>query len=139
MMDDAEIALVGMGTLAMPVKVAVRKLRAQGKKVGFVRVRWFRPFPTQELQEALAGVAAVGVIDRDFSFGSTFHSGVLANDLRSALYPANNRPKIVSFIAGLGGREVSAANVMDMTKTIFDAAEGVGPDTQDTYWIGARE
>jgi pyruvate ferredoxin oxidoreductase alpha subunit len=139
MMDDAEIALVGMGTMAMPIKVAVRKLRAQGKKVGFVRVRWFRPFPTPELQEALAGVQAVGVIDRDFSFGSAFHSGVLANDLRSALYPARNKPKIVSFIAGLGGREVSAANVMDMTKTVFAAAEGTGPDGQDTYWIGARE
>ena len=45
MMEDAEVALVGMGTLAMPVKVAVRKMRAQGRKVGFVRVRWFRPFP----------------------------------------------------------------------------------------------
>jgi len=139
MMDDAEVALVGMGTLSMPVKVAVRKMRAQGKKVGFVRVRWFRPFPTQELQEALAGVHAVGVIDRDFSFGSAFHSGVLANELRSALYPAKHRPRIVSFIAGLGGREVSAANVMDMTKTVFGAAEGAGPDAQDTYWIGARE
>jgi pyruvate ferredoxin oxidoreductase alpha subunit len=121
------------------VKVAVRKLRAQGKKVGFVRVRWFRPFPTPELQEALAGVHAVGVINRDFSFGSPFYSGVLANELRSALYPAKNRPRIVSFIAGLGGREVSTANVMDLTKTVFDAAEGVGADAQDTYWIGARE
>ncbi|MDX1487851.1 MAG: hypothetical protein R3268_06610, partial [Acidiferrobacterales bacterium] len=54
MMEDAEVAFVGMGTLAMPVKVAVRKLRQQGKKVGFVRVRWFRPFPTPELQDALS-------------------------------------------------------------------------------------
>ena len=138
MMDDAEIALVGMGTLAMPVKVAVRKLRAEGRKVGFVRVRWFRPFPTPELQQALAGVSAVGVIDRDFAFGSVLHSGVLANELRAALYGAANRPKIVSFIAGLGGREVSAANVIDMTKTVYAAAEGAGTEN-DTYWIGARE
>jgi pyruvate ferredoxin oxidoreductase alpha subunit len=138
MMDDAEIALVGMGTLAMPVRVAVRKLRAEGKKVGFVRVRWFRPFPTPELREALAGVKAVGVIDRDFAFGGVLQSGVLANELRAALYGASNRPKVVSFVAGLGGREVTTADVIDMTKSVYAAAEGAGTEN-DTYWIGARE
>jgi pyruvate ferredoxin oxidoreductase alpha subunit len=139
MMEDAEVALVGMGTLAMPVKVAVRKMREEGKKVGFLRVRWFRPFPTIELQEALSSVHAVGVIDRDYSFGSTFHSGALANELRSALYPLANRPKIVSFIAGLGGREVSTDNVIDITGRVFQAASDGGIDDQDTYWIGVRE
>ncbi len=139
MMEDAEVALVGMGTLAMPVKVAVRKMRQEGKKVGFLRVRWFRPFPTIELQGALSGVHAVGVIDRDYSFGSTFHSGALANELRSALYPLANRPKVVSFIAGLGGREVSTDNVIDITGRVFAAANGGEIDDQDTYWIGVRE
>ncbi len=123
----------------MPVKVAVRKMRAQGKKVGFVRVRWFRPFPTTELQEALSGMQAVGVIDRDYGFGSPFHSGVLATDLRSALYPVENRPKIISFVAGLGGREVSTDNVIDLTGMVFDAANGGGIDDQETHWIGVRE
>ncbi len=123
----------------MPVKVAVRKLREQGKKVGFVRVRWFRPFPTIELQEALSGVHAVGVIDRDYGFGSSFFSGVLANELRSALYPAAMRPTIVSFIAGLGGREVSTDNVIDITGKVFDAANGGEINDRDTYWIGVRE
>ena len=138
MMDDAEIAIVGMGTLAMPVKVAVRKMREQGKKVGFVRVRWFRPFPTVELQDALAGVKAVGVIDRDFSFGSPSFSGVLANDLRSALYPMQKRPRILSFIAGLGGREVSTNDVIDVAGKAYDAASGRIAE-QDTYWVGVRE
>ena len=139
MMDDAEIALVGMGTLAMPVKVAVRKMREQGKKVGFVRVRWFRPFPAEELQEALSGVHAVGVIDRDYGFGSAFHGGVLAGDLRSALYPMQDRPKVVSMIAGLGGREVTTDNVIVMAGMVFDAANGGGTNDQETYWIGVRE
>jgi pyruvate ferredoxin oxidoreductase alpha subunit len=139
MMDDAEIALVGMGTLAMPVKVAVRKMREQGQKVGFVRVRWFRPFPTQELQEALSGVQAVGVIDRDYGFGSTFHSGVLANDLRAALYPLANRPKVLSFVAGLGGREVNIDNVITIAGMVSDAAEGGASNDQETYWVGVRE
>jgi pyruvate ferredoxin oxidoreductase alpha subunit len=139
MMDDAEIALVGMGTLAMPVKVAVRKMRQQGKKVGFVRVRWFRPFPTEDLQEVLSGVHAVGVIDRDYGFGSAFHAGVLAGDLRSALYPMQDRPKVVSMIAGLGGREVTTDNVIVMAGMVFDAANGGGTNDQETYWIGVRE
>ena len=139
MMDDAEIALVGMGTLAMPVKVAVRKMREQGQKVGFVRVRWFRPFPTEELQEVLAGVQAVGVIDRDYGFGSTFHSGVLANELRAALYPLANRPKVLSFVAGLGGREVNTDNVITVAGMVSDAAEGGATSDQETYWIGVRE
>jgi len=139
MMEDAEVALVGMGTLSMPVKVAVRKMREQGKKVGFVRVRWFRPFPTIELQDALSGVQAVGVIDRDYSFGSTFFSGVLANELRSALYPAVHRPTIVSFIAGLGGRELSTNNVIEITGKVFAAASGGDIDHRDTHWIGVRE
>ena len=139
MMDDAEIALVGMGTLAMPVRVAVRKMREQGKKVGFVRVRWFRPFPTIELQDVLGRVHAVGVIDRDYSFGSAFHSGVLATEVRSALYPMENPPKIISFIAGLGGREVNADNVIEMADMAFDAAGGGDINDQDTHWIGVRE
>jgi pyruvate ferredoxin oxidoreductase alpha subunit len=139
MMDDAEIALVGMGTLAMPVKVAVRKMRKAGKKVGFVRVRWFRPFPAEELQDALSGVHAVGVIDRDYGFGSAYHSGVLAGDLRSALYPMQDGPKVASFVAGLGGREVTADNVAEIADMVFAAAEGGATNERETYWIGVRE
>ncbi len=139
MMEDAEVALVGMGTLAMPVKVAVRKLREQGKKVGFVRVRWFRPFPAPELQDALSRVKAVGVIDRDYSFGSAFYSGVLSNELRSALYPLANRPRILSFIAGLGGREVNTNNVIDVADRLLKAASGGHMNDQDTDWLGVRE
>jgi pyruvate ferredoxin oxidoreductase alpha subunit len=139
MMDDADVALLGMGTMAMPVKVAVRKLREQGKRVGFVRVRWFRPFPAAELQDALAGVRAIGVIDRDYGFGSSFHSGVLANELRSALYPLPSRPKLLSFIAGLGGREISTGDVMALANTVLDAAAGAAVDDRETRWIGVRE
>jgi len=139
MMEDAEIALVGMGTLAMPVKVAVRKMREQGQKVGFVRIRWFRPFPVEELQDVLGGVAAVGVIDRDYGLGSAFQAGVLAGDLRTALYPLEKRPKVISFIAGLGGREINTDNVITIAGMVSDAASGGTTNDQDTYWIGVRE
>ncbi len=135
--DDAEIVLLGMGTLSMPVKVAIRKMRKEGKKVGFVRLRWFRPFPTEALQATLGRFAAVGVIDRDYSYGSPYFSGVVANEVRSALYSAEKRPPIVGFICGLGGREVTVPYVREMTDMTFRAA--AGERLNDTYWIGLRE
>jgi pyruvate ferredoxin oxidoreductase alpha subunit len=135
--DDAEVVLVGMGTLSMPVKVAVRKMRREGRKVGFVRLRWFRPFPAEALQAALGRFAAIGVIDRDYSYGSPYHSGVLANEIRTALYGAEQRPPVVGFICGLGGREVTVPGVREMTGLTSRAAEG--EQLTDTYWIGLRE
>jgi pyruvate ferredoxin oxidoreductase alpha subunit len=121
----------------MPVKVAIRQLRAQGQKVGLVRLKWFRPFPTEELQAALTKVKAVGVIDRDYSFGSPFHAGVLATELRSALYSLDKRPQVVSFIAGLGGRDVTAENVIEISDITMKVASSGKSDTE-THWIGVR-
>jgi pyruvate ferredoxin oxidoreductase alpha subunit len=84
-------------------------------------------------------VKAVGVIDRDYSFGSAFYSGVLSSELRSALYPLANRPRILSFIAGLGGREVNTNNVIDVADRLLKAASGGHMNDQDTDWLGVRE
>src|ERR671931_1865943 len=69
---DADVVLLGMGTLSTPVRVAIRQLRAEGHKVGFVRLRWFRPFPAEDLARTLSLFKAVGVIDRDYSLGSQY-------------------------------------------------------------------
>jgi len=135
--DDAEIVLLGMGTLSMPVKVVIRKLREQGQKVGFVRIRWFRPFDYERLSAVLSRFAAVGVIDRDFSMGSPFNSGVLANEVRATLYGRRKQPPVVSFIAGLGGREVTIPAVKEMIEQTRRAAEA-GRAPLDTQWIGVR-
>ena len=135
--DDAEIVLLGMGTLSMPVKVVIRKLREQGQKVGFVRIRWFRPFDYERLSAVLSRFAAVGVIDRDFSMGSPFNSGVLANEVRATLYGQRKQPPVVSFIAGLGGREVTIPAVKEMIEQTRRAAEA-GRAPLDTQWIGVR-
>src|SRR5881409_1628977 len=134
---DADVVLVGMGTLSTPVKVAIRQMRKEGKKVGFVRVRWFRPFAAVELAETLGRFKAVGVIDRDYSFGSPHLSGVLATEIRASLYPAAARPPVVGFICGLGGREVTVPYVRRMSDMVFKAAAG---QTQPLVtWIGIRE
>ena len=137
MTEDADIVLVGMGTLALPLQVTVRRLREQGRKVGFVRVKWFRPFPDTELQEVLSKFKAVGVIDRDYSLGSPLNGGVLFTEIRSAMYDADKRIPIQGFIAGLGGREVtvpSTTEMFDITQKVADT--GIIEDP--LQWIGVR-
>jgi len=138
MCEDAEIILVGMGTLAMPARVAVRRMREAGKKVGFLRVKFFRPFATEEIQKALGGAKAVAVIDRDYSYGSPSGGGVLFHELRSALYPLSERPLMLNFIAGLGGREVKVHDIDEMVETTQKAID-TGKVEQETTWVAVRE
>jgi pyruvate ferredoxin oxidoreductase alpha subunit len=138
MTDDAEIILMGMGTLSLPVKVAIRNLRQQGKKVGLIRLRWFRPFPYEQLARALRHAKAIGVIDRDYSFGSPFGSGVVANEVRATLYNAQHRPPLIGFICGLGGREVTLEDVNKAVDICY-AAANAGRAERTTYWLGVRE
>jgi pyruvate ferredoxin oxidoreductase alpha subunit len=135
--EDADVVLLGMGTLSMPVRVAIRKMRKEGKKVGFVRLRWFRPFAAEELAKCLSRFKAVGVIDRDFSMGSPYMSGVVATETRTALYHSPKRPPVIGFICGLGGREVTVPDVEKMSGVLFQAAEG--KQLPLTQWIGLRE
>src|SRR5437016_3046496 len=137
MTDDADVVIVGMGTLSNPVRVAIREMRKEGKKVGFVRVRWFRPFAAEELAKSLSRFKAVGIIDRDFSLGAPHSSGVLATEVRAALYPVANRPPLLAFICGLGGREVTLPDVKNMTDKVYAAAAGKPQPL--TQWIGLRE
>ena len=138
MTEDAEIILVGMGTISLPMKVGIRKMRSEGKKVGLIRLRWFRPFPTERLAKALSKAKAIGVVDRDYSFGSPFNSGVAANEIRAALYNAEKRPPLVSFICGLGGREVTLEDVYKATDICYNAAK-TGKSETKTLWLGVRE
>jgi len=138
MTEDAEIILVGMGTLSLPIKVGIRNMPAEGKKVGLVRLRWFRPFPTEQLVKALSKASAIGVIDRDYSFGSPFASGVVANEIRAAMYNAEKRPPLLSFISGLGGREVTLEDVYKATDLCYNAAKSGKSDVK-THWLGVRE
>ena len=138
MTEDADVIVIGIGTVNMPARVAVRKLREQGQKVGYVNLRWFRPFPTVELRDCLRNAKAVGVIDRDIAHGAPDNGGVLLHEIRSCLYPLKEKPSMVNYITGLGGRDVSIKDCIRM----FDIAT----KAQDTYemdefvtWIGLRE
>ena len=138
MTDDADTVLIGLGTVCAPGRTACRRLREKGEKVGYVRLRWFQPFPTIELRESLKRFKAVGVIDRDFAHGSPDDGGILMHEVRSALYPLKNRPAITNIITGLGGRDVSIDDCIRMYEI---AQKSKTDDKLDNFvtWIGVRE
>ncbi|MBA2849612.1 pyruvate ferredoxin oxidoreductase [Thermosulfuriphilus ammonigenes] len=103
--EDAEILILIMGSLAETAMTAVDKMREAGKKVGLVRLRLWRPFPLMEFRKAISGAKILAVVDRALSPGAV--TPPVASEVRSALYSAPKRPKIFSFIAGLGGRDVT--------------------------------
>jgi pyruvate ferredoxin oxidoreductase alpha subunit len=138
MTDDAETVLLGLGAVAMPARTAVRRLRERGKKVGYVNLRWFRPFPTQELRACLGRFKGVGIIDRNFAHGSPDCGGIVFQDVRSCLYPLKTRPAMVDFIGGLGGRDLSIDDCIRMYEIAAQAGKTGAPEECVT-WIGLRE
>ena len=126
-MEDAERALVLIGSSAGTAKTAVDKLRAEGQKVGLVKVRVFRPFPAEELAQALSGCKAVAVLDRSEGFSAC--GGPLFAETRSACYDLPNRPKMIDIVYGLGGRDFAvedACNVYARLERIVETGE-TGP------------
>lgn len=136
-MDDAEEALVIIGSSAGTAKETVNQLRAQGKKVGLVKVRSFRPFPAEEIVEALKNVKAFAVMDKDDSFNG--HCGPMFAEVTAALYAQGvSAPKGISYIYGLGGRDVRVESIQQVFGELADiAATG---KTGETYrYLDVRE
>jgi pyruvate ferredoxin oxidoreductase alpha subunit len=120
-MEDAEVALLTIGSLAGTAQEAVNKLRKEGKKIGLLKLRLFRPFPIENLQKSLKNVKAVGVIDRNISFGSM--GGALSMEVRSALYELKDRPHIMGFPTGLGGRDTRTEHFEKVSEILFEVAK----------------
>ncbi len=119
--EDAELVFVMMGSFATKARDAVDRLRASGRPVGLVRPRLLRPFPADSVRRALAGKKAVAVIDQNLSIGQ---GGVLHTELAAALCGYADAPAaLVSFIGGLGGRDISVEELFEMAKVAQRAAE----------------
>lgn len=108
-LDDAEVAIVALGSTAGTAKAVVNDLRKKGIKAGLLKPRVFRPFPYEELAGALSKIKAVAVFDRSDSLGST--GGPLFTEIRSALFESSVKPKLVNYIYGLGGRDISKEEI----------------------------
>jgi pyruvate ferredoxin oxidoreductase alpha subunit len=136
MLDDAEIAIVVLGSTAGTAKEVVKALRADGVKAGLLKVRVFRPFPACEIAAALGGKKAIAVMDRSDSFNAV--SGPVFAEVRSAMYGVENAPKIVDYIYGIGGRDVT----MDHIKSVYDDLAKIvktGQVERALTYLGIRE
>lgn len=135
-MDDAEEAVVIIGSAAGTTKEAVDQLRKEGKKVGVVKIRLFRPFPASEIAESLKLCKAVAVMDRTESFND--NCGPLGSEITTALYRAKADTEVVNFVYGLGGRDVR----VDDMKGVFAELEMIanGAENTEPYrYMGVRE
>jgi pyruvate ferredoxin oxidoreductase alpha subunit len=120
-MDDSEYAFVMVGSFATKAKDAVDQLRAAGWRIGLLRPRVLRPFPEDPMVRALAGKKGVAVIDQNISMGK---GGVLHTELASILYGRQDgRPVLVSFVGGLGGRDISPEEFFEMASVTKRAAD----------------
>jgi pyruvate ferredoxin oxidoreductase alpha subunit len=104
-LEDAETAIVCVGSTSGTVKTVVNELRSKRMKVGLLRLRTFRPLPVKEITKALENVKAVAVMDRSLSFGG--HGGAVFHEIRHVLYDASTHPYVVNYIYGLGGRDTN--------------------------------
>ena len=133
MVEDAETILVAAGTSAGTCRHVVRRLREQGRKVGLVRVRMFRPFPYDNIRSMLGGAKNVAVLDQSVSPGT---DSPLCQEVKSALYGLNGgkpAPRVFGFVAGLGGRDIVPENVERM----LAVAEGEHPPVPgQVLWLG---
>jgi pyruvate ferredoxin oxidoreductase alpha subunit len=134
-MEDAELAIVVIGSTAGNARHVARELREQGVRVGVLKVRCFRPFPFSEIADALAGCKAVAVLDRAESFGA--EGGPLFLEVRSALYDRTERPAIVNYIYGLGGSDVKLDLMRQVYSDLSDIADGAQTPGRLVY-LGAR-
>lgn len=133
-MADADVAFVMMGSFATKAKDAVTRLRAEGLRVGLVRPLLLRPLPVTALRAALERCRAVAVIDQNLSLGM---GGVLRSEVASALYDLDDRPVLVGFVGGLGGRDIVPEEFKEMARIATHAADtGETPPARLLYTAG---
>ena len=126
--EDADVILMTMGSLAGTMKEGVDRMRADGEKVGLLKLRPARPWPAAELRKALDHASIVAVIEKDISLG---HEGTVSSDLK-ACYHRHDGPLVHSFVAGLGGRDVP---VRDIIKT-YEEAKAMREPVDGPIWVG---
>ena len=135
-MDDAELVVVAMNSTAGTAKAAINELRSQGIRAGLIKVRMFRPFPAEEIAEALKNASAIAVLDKSDSLNGC--GGALYEDVVSAMFTSNIHVPTVNYVYGIGGRDTTT----DHIKTVFTDLRMIA-DTKDIgnpfRYLGLRE
>ncbi|GHT43938.1 2-ketoisovalerate ferredoxin oxidoreductase subunit alpha [Endomicrobiia bacterium] len=138
MFDDAEIAIVVIGSTAGTAKVVVQELREKGTKAGLLKIRVYRPFPAEQISKDLAHIKAIAVMDRADSCSGAY--APLYSDVVASLYTAGVvSPKAVNYVYGLGGREISTEHIASVYNTLDKIASGAQKPSQQIEYINVRK
>jgi pyruvate/2-oxoacid:ferredoxin oxidoreductase alpha subunit len=129
--EDADVLLVTVGTITGTARAFVDEARKNGKKVGLLKMKMFRPFPEEEVRQALKGSKRVVVLDRNISFGG---EGIFCQELKAALYGMEPKPEVVGVIAGLGGLDVTPEGLGDLYQKVMRGEIRSGKP----YWMGVE-
>jgi len=119
--EGARVLLLTMGSFSETAMVTVDKMRGEGKDVGLIRLRLWRPFPFEELRQAVRDADILIVLDRAISFGGP--GGPVCSEVKAALYNESKKPKIVSFVGGLGGRDITVAGFEEIISRGIEIAQ----------------
>jgi pyruvate ferredoxin oxidoreductase alpha subunit len=128
--DGADVVLLTMGSLAGTIKVAVDRMREDGKKVGLLKLRTTRPWPAAELRKALRNANVVAVVEKDISLG---HEGTVSSDLKASFH-RHDGPLVQSYVAGLGGRDVPVRDIV----WVHDKAVAQREPYDGPIWVGLK-
>jgi pyruvate/2-oxoacid:ferredoxin oxidoreductase alpha subunit len=131
-LDNADIVIVAMGSLAMEAKVTMGMLREDGLKVGVLGLRVFRPFPKAALVKALEKARLIVIFDKNISYGS---EGATCSEIKSALYGGQIKAAVRNFIVGLGGRDIKARELADAVKKSLPALKTGALNIEHPEWI----
>jgi len=137
MLDDAEVAIVIIGSTAGNVKAVVKELREKGIKAGLLKIRVYRPFPSEQIAKELAHVKVIAVMDRSDSCSGAFPP--IYSDLTASLYSTGVvGPKILSYVYGIGGREFSSEQIVDVYEKLGKVASGAEKPFKGVEYINIR-
>ncbi|AKA69235.1 pyruvate ferredoxin oxidoreductase [Clostridium scatologenes] len=135
-LEDAEYAIVVVNSTAGTARATIDAMRAEGKKVGMLKIRVFRPFPMEEIADALKHVKVIAVMDKAEGFSAA--GGPLFAEVRSALYDAKERPMMINYVYGLGGRDVRTSDIATVYKDLFKTLKD-GQVNEVYKYLGVRE
>ncbi len=135
-LEDADIAIVCLGSTAGTIKTVVDELRTDGIKAGLLRIRAYRPFPAEHIAKTLRRVKSVAVMDRSMSFGG--NGGAVFHEVRHALYDSPTHPYVVDYIYGLGGRDTSPSQIRKIYEDLQKILHTKHVDDSIRY-IGLRD
>jgi len=133
--EGARVLILTMGSFSETAMTAIDEMREEGKNVGVIRLRLWRPFPFEEFREAVRDAEILIVLDRALSFGGP--GGPVCSEVRAALYNEDRRPKVVSFVGGLGGRDITVSGFEEIVNRGIEIARK--GSEQEFEIFGVRE